>query len=334
MSSGDRMEVEITMSECPICSQKTTKLFTAPCDYRKPNNSSSHDVYWCSECCFGQVWKRPTKEEITSFYELDSYYTHQATTNKNGNHNGDESFLDRLRMHLAWRLDRGEELSPNDATPILNEGDSLEILEIGCGNGTNISKFIGKGFSAVGVEPDPKAREAAIKIGLVVYEGTAEDLPEAILGRKFDVVLMSHVLEHCLDINAAVANAKGMLKKGGIYIVETPNCGSLGFKEQKAEWPWSDIPRHLNFFTPYSLRSILYKHGFDVISEKYSGFCRQFSNSWLATEEEVWQSFRGCDKRKAIKPDFKLRAWKLLVRSLIASNVTKYDSVRIIAKNI
>ncbi len=300
----------------------------------KPTNPSSYDVYWCSDCHFGQVWERPKKEVIASFYEIDSYYTHEVSTNKNGDNNGGEPFLDRLRMHLAWRLDKGEELSPKEATSLLNEGDSFEILEIGWGNGANISKFVGKGFSAVGVEPDPKAREAAIKSGLLVLEGTAEDLPEKIIGRKFDVVLMSHVLEHCLDMNAAVANAKSMLNRGGIYIVETPNCGSLGFKEQQAEWPWSDIPRHLNFFTPFSLRSVLSKHGFDVISERYWGFCRQFSNSWLATEEEVWQSFQVCEEQNAYRPNFKLRAWKLLLRSLFASNVNKYDSVRIIAKNI
>lgn len=328
------MEVECIMSECPICGQKTSKLFTAPCDYRKPKNSSSHDVYWCSGCSFGQVWERPKKEDIASFYELDSYYTHDASKTVNGNDNGSKSFLDRLRMHLAWRLDNGEDLSPSEATSVLSEGNSLEILEIGCGNGANLSNFIGKGFSAVGVEPDPKAREAAIKAGLIVHEGTAEELPEAILGKKFDVVLMSHVLEHCLNINSAVVNAKSMLKRGGIYIVETPNCGSLGFKEQKAEWPWSDIPRHLNFFTPFSLRSILIKHDFDVISEKYRGFCRQFSNSWLATEEEVWKSFQDCGKREGIRPNFKIRAWILLAKSLFASNVNKYDSVRIIAKNI
>lgn len=328
------MGVENTMSECPICGENTSKIFTAPCDYRKPRKSSPHDVYWCSECNFGQVWERPKKEDIASFYELDSYYTHDVSKAKSENDEGSEPFLDRLRVHLAWRLDKGEDLSPNEATSILGEGDSLEILEIGCGNGANISKFIDKGFSAVGVEPDPKAREAAIKAGLIVYEGTAEELPEAILDRKFDVVLMSHVLEHCLDINSAVTNAKSMLKKGGIYITETPNCSSLGFKEQKAEWPWSDIPRHLNFFTPSSLRSILIKHDFDVISEKYRGFCRQFSNSWLATEEEVWKSFQGCEELHGIRPSFKLRAWKLLLKSLFASNANKYDSVRIIAKNI
>ncbi len=328
------MKANNTISKCQICSHKTSKSFTAPCDYRKPKNSSSYDVYWCSECHFGQIWRRPTKAEVASFYELDSYYTHQVETNRNGNHNSGELFLDRLRLHLAWRLDQGEDLSPNNVKSIFNQDDSLEILEIGCGNGTNISQFVDQKTSVVGVEPDPKAREAAINAGLTVYEGTAEDLPEAILGRKFDVVLMSHVLEHCLDINAAVANAKSMLRKGGIYIVETPNCDSLGFKQQMAEWPWSDIPRHLNFFTPLSLRSILVKHNFDVVSESYRGFCRQFSNSWLATEEEVWQSFRSCEEGKAIRPNFKLRSWKLLMRSLVTSNLNKYDSVRIIAKNL
>lgn len=327
------MEVENKMSPCPICSQKTSFSFTAPCDYRKPSKANSYDVYWCFQCQFGQVWERPTREEVVGFYNLDNYYTHKSVRDNVTNTN-EISFFDRLRVNLAWRLDRGEEISPNEATLLLEEADSFEFLEIGCGNGTNMSQFIDKGFSAVGVEPDPKAREAAKKAGYTVYEGTAENLPESIIGRKFDVVLMSHVLEHCLDINAAVSNAKGMLKKGGIYIVETPNNEALGFKEQKAEWPWSDIPRHLNFFTPSSLHSIIAKHEFDVISEKYRGFCRQFSNSWLANEEEIWESFQYYSETKTPRPNFKLRAWTLLIKSLLVSNTNKYDSVRIIAKNI
>ncbi len=327
------MTVETQISSCAICGQETSHLFTAPCDCKKPTNTVAYGVHWCFTCCYGEVWKRPTKEEVAGFYDLDGYYTHSRNIIDYTYQNAENYFLDRLRAHLAWHLDSGKEVSPNEASALL-KGDSLRMLEIGCGNGSCLSKFNDAGFSVVGVEPDAEARETVGKAGLTVYEGTAEELPEAILDSKFDVVLMSHVLEHCLDINAAVSNVRRVLKSGGVFIVETPNCGAQGFKDQKAEWPWSDIPRHLNFFTPLSLSSILSKHGFHIITKNYSGFFRQFTNSWLTTEEEIWQSFQRSAEQKTKKPNFKLRAWGLLLKSLFYPKSAKYDSVRIIAKNI
>lgn len=327
------MESAIQSEECPICSQKLNRLFTAPCDYRRPASHRSYDVHWCTSCDYGQVWPRPTRNEASSFYDLADYYTHKSKKNGNAERNSDESILDRLRMHLSWRLDNGEDLSPNDAVASL-KGNSFSMLEVGCGNGGNMSRFLAQGFSVIGVEPDQKAREAAKESDLIVYEGTAEELPCTILGRKFDVILMSHVLEHCIDINSAIGNAKGLLKYGGCFIVETPNSESLGFKKQRAAWPWSDIPRHLNFFTPSSLRAILLKHGFSVVAVKHRGFCRQFSNSWLDTEKEIWRAFQRSDDQWQREPNYRLRSWKLLIRSLFSSRDAKYDSVRVIAQII
>jgi len=126
---------------------------------------------------------------------------------------------------------------------------------------------------------------------------------------------MSHVLEHCLDVHAAVSNAKSILKEGGVFVIETPNCQALGFRTYQGEWPWSDIPRHLNFFTPDSLSSLLKQHGFRVYDVKYRGFCRQFTNAWPQEEEKIWSVFSQYAKNMT-RPHFRSRAWKLLFRSM------------------
>jgi len=278
---------------------------------------------------------RPSKDEAAGFYTLDNYYTHNANNDRGDKPNGiatqrqNLSFLDRLRIHLSYRLDRGEDLNPNEVTPWLKV-DRPTICEIGCGNGNNLTKFQAEGYAVFGVEPDPAAREMARQITPNIFAGTAEELPETITDRQYDIVLMSHVLEHCLDINTVMSNVQGLLKDGGVYIVEIPNCNSLGFKSYRGEWPWSDIPRHLNFFTPSSLDKVLKKHGFGVELIKYSGFCRQFSDNWLNNEREIWTAFSQHDTNKHKQPNFKSRAWKLLLRSMFASNSSKYDSVRLV----
>jgi SAM-dependent methyltransferase len=307
---------------CPICGGDVSPKFSVPCDYRKPDCPHQYDVVWCQDCDYGLVAERPSKEEVAGFYELDNYYTHG--TQANGT-NDNASLLDRLRTHLAWRLDAGQELQPGEIAVT----HSASLCEIGCGNGSNLSAFKQAGYSVFGVEPDPAARAVAQAVTKDIFEGTAEELPAAITRRKFDVVLMSHVLEHCLDVQAAVRNAKSILKDGGTFIVETPNNRARGFETYGGAWPWSDIPRHLNFFTEGSLNRLLEIHGFKVQSVKYCGFCRQFFNAWLRSEEEIWSAFSRYNGQKA-RPNFKARAWKLLLRSVFVSRAEKYDSVRLI----
>lgn len=312
---------------CPICGDLAFPKFTVPCDYRKPHNSRGYQIYWCRECDYGMTEHRPSKEEVEGFYTLDDYYTHN--TNSIQGDRQELSFLDRLRIHLSYRLDGGKDLNPHEVTPLLKTNKPI-MCEIGCGNGNNLTKFQAEGYAVFGVEPDPAAREMAQKITPHIFAGTAEELPETIKNEKYDIVLMSHVLEHCLDINTVMFNVKGILKDGGVYIVEIPNCNSIGFRTYRGAWPWSDIPRHLNFFTRSSLDKILRKHGFGVEMVKYSGFCRQFSNNWLSNEREIWTAFSQYDIGKQKKPNFKSRAWKLLFRLMFASNSSKYDSVRLV----
>ena len=130
--------------ECPICTHKMSLLFSVPCDYRRPINSRRYDVYWCEKCNYGQIWGRPSKAEISRFYELDNYYTHNIT--EIYNHRKKGLFLDRVRTHISWCLDSGEGLATYDVRSLL-KNDSSTICEIGCGNGKNLLEFLNKGFS-------------------------------------------------------------------------------------------------------------------------------------------------------------------------------------------
>lgn len=314
---------------CPLCEGHMKFKFSAPFDYRKPRKKKKYKVYWCSACHYGNVWKRPQAHEIAGFYQLGDYYTHHAGSML-PQINEQPSLLDRIRMNLSWRLDRGEDQDIAEVTDYSGKGSNSTILEIGCGNGNNLVKFRDAGFVVTGIEPDDSARSVAKKTTDAIYKGTAENLPEDVKHTKFDIILMSHVLEHCRDVNLALSNVSSLLKEKGLLILEVPNCRSMGFELYLETWPWTDIPRHLNFFTPESLRHACKKHGLNILSTKYTGFFRQFSTSWLQTEEKIWRVLN--EKSVTDKaPNFRNRSWKLLFRSLYASKERKYDSVRILA---
>ena len=311
---------------CAVCGGPMALRFTAPCDYRRPCGSASYTAYWCAACDYGCIWPRPAESDIAAFYDVD-YYTHE--TGASETKAAAVSFVDKLRVHLAWRFDKGSELDPAAVRGLVNE-TRPSMCEIGCGNGSDLASFQKAGFSVIGVEPDPAARSAAAKTVGLAYDGSAEKLPDALKGLRFDVVLMSHVLEHCLDVNLALANVHSLLKDGGQFIVETPNCGALGFCRYLEAWPWTDVPRHLNFFTTASLQTLCRKHGFNVLDTSYRGYCRQFFNDWLQEEARIWHAFHP-QEPVASMPGFSRRAWRFLFDTFLAPPEKKYDSVRVMA---
>jgi SAM-dependent methyltransferase len=178
-----------------------------------------------------------------------------------------------LRVHLAWRTDRGVDLSAGE---VIQSKPAPTMCDVGCGSGQAMSAFEQAGYDAVGIEPDPAARALASRVG-DVFAGTAEAAPDAIAGREFDVVLLSHVLEHCIDPATALCNVKRMLAPQGTAIIEVPNNASMGFEMYGPGWFFADIPRHLQFFTEQSLKKALSRAGLRVTRVIYTGYTRQFA---------------------------------------------------------
>jgi 2-polyprenyl-3-methyl-5-hydroxy-6-metoxy-1,4-benzoquinol methylase len=252
------------------------------------NDPATYPLYWCTHCEFGRLGGTFTAQTVAPFYELDGYYTHSVRIS-----NKTRNFLEQIRFHLAWRVDYGTPFNPLE----LGDPSGRSVCDIGCGNGGKSLGIQRAGFKVTGVEPDQKARQACqIKN---VFEGTAERLPAELSNTKFDIVFMSHVLEHCTDPMRAITNVKSLLASRGTIVIEVPNNAAAAFGPR---WAWTDIPRHLNFFTARSLAELLRLHGVDVKRQLYHGYCRQI---------DIAQS------------------WFLLACTAFATPARKYDSIRV-----
>ncbi len=302
---------------CPNCGLGMKPIFATK-DYRRPGEQKTWEILWCDSCRYGKVAADFTPDEVSRFYPTD-YYTH-----KPDNQSVDcPSLMDRIRLHIAWRLDFGTDLSPSELSK------PGKLCDIGCGNGRNLRMFKEAGFQVTGIEPDDEARRIASKVALV-QAGTCESLPIS-LPREQDYVLLSHVLEHTISPTRALANAHGLLKTNGVLIVEVPNNDALGFKMFQQFWPWTDVPRHIHFFTKASIRKIIEAAGFRIESIRYVGYARQFSNEWISNQQNIWAQLAG---DSGVCPDYKRLAWLLLARTLLSSKNRKYDSLRVHAVKI
>jgi len=284
-------------------------------DHLRPEVATEYAVDWCPICDFGRIAGQFTAPEVASFY-APGYYTHLADAAEDRR----ASLFHRLRLHLAWKADNGVVLSPAE---IPASHPAATLCDVGCGGGHAMALFRKAGYDVVGVEPDPCARALASNVG-EVFDGTAEALPAELQNRKFSVVLLSHVLEHCIDPTLALGAIRSLLAPGGTAIFEVPNNGARGFRMYGPGWFFADVPRHLQFFTERSLRKAMTAAGFRVTRVIYTGYSRQFSPQWLASQ----QSIRECTGEDT-GASWRSNSWRLLASTAFASPAEKYDSIRI-----
>lgn len=314
---------------CPLCRTPTTGLrpwLSMPVDVKKHAPVDTGALVWCDTCALGTTLHQPDERALLAAYDLSAYYTSGAS------HMPDvpPGLMDRLLMKCAYLCDDG---SLMDAQGLLARAPAAHsVLDIGCGNGDFLAALAGGGRRLVAVEPDPKARAVASAKGLEVLPGTAEDLPAALTGQHFDLVTMTHVLEHCRDPLQALTAIRGLLSPEGILYCEVPNCGSIYFQSLAQVSEMLDVPRHLHFFTKASLTGLCEKAGLKVVNHNYHGYTRHFSAGWRVWENQIRAMLAQHGVAVTSQPRSLLNSFALLARSAWAQPDRKYDCIGVFAR--
>ena len=93
------------------------------------------------------------------------------------------------------------------------------ILDLGCANGWNMSRFSQYGRSSIGLDVVPERVALALTHGPATI-GSGLSIPAA--AETFDVVYIQHVLHHIGSVEKALAEARRVLKPGGyLFLIET-----------------------------------------------------------------------------------------------------------------
>lgn len=236
----------------------------------------------CAGCGLAWLDPRPHREELWKLYG-HGYYTHSLPPDGPADTPG----VVRRIVKRAIRTDdptraadeapasRAERLAVGGLRALTSvrdiaAGSSMwvdqppgALLDVGCGNGEFLVRMRGRGWAVKGVEPDPtSAAFATTHHGLDVISGTVEDA--GLQRDAFDVVTMSHVIEHVHDPIEVLKECKRLLKPGGRLIVVTPNRQSLGRVVFRSRWHGWDVPRHLYAFSRRSLRACAARAGLEV----------------------------------------------------------------------
>jgi len=164
------------------------------------------------------------------------------------------------------------------------------ILDLGCGDGSVLVEVANAlGIKDIyGVDIDEVALRRAAKRGVKVLKIDLNSDPLPFKDESFDVVLMEEVIEHLVNPDNAIREARRVLKVGGLFLISTPNLAwwlnrivlLLGYQPYWSEcstiynvgkfrrnhrWPLSG---HLRLYTYRALKHLLELHGFKVIASR------------------------------------------------------------------
>jgi predicted SAM-dependent methyltransferase len=81
----------------------------------------------------------------------------------------------------------------------------------------------------------------------------------------YDVVFMSHVLEHCFEPKRILAEIYRLLKKNGIVAIEVPNIEAYDLRFHGEKWKGWDLPYHLYLFSKKTLMQYLESLDFQIV---------------------------------------------------------------------
>ena len=123
-----------------------------------------------------------------------------------------------------------------------------KIIDIGCGLGWYLSALDNK-WEKYGTDISSFALKNASNYCKTIQGDIEKLLKQKKIKKKFDYIIFSHVIEHLKNPIKVLKKLRGILKKNGILLIETPNFDSAAFRLFKDRFRLLVDPTHISLFT-------------------------------------------------------------------------------------
>lgn len=214
------------MRLCPICSSDRRDLL-----YKTP---TGQEILSCVDCGFVFSDNTPIVD-----YAAHSMYICAATYPPKTEH------YERIVQNC---LDSG--ITRN-----------ASVLDVGCALGNQMQKFLEAGFASVsGISISPEEVEQCRSRGLEAGVQNVEDHPVG--HRQFDLVILSHVLEHISEPVPFLRALRRWVKPTGSLYVEVPNA--IHYADYFTSICQGYNNEHINHFDDGHLADALVRSGFQA----------------------------------------------------------------------
>lgn len=224
-------------SLCPICqvSCQTIRKIAFPTKYSLPQQIS---ISVCADCNFGFTSPRD-KASYSEFYR------------KNLNDN-----LGANNCYTATEMSRyGGQMAILKS--IVDVNHSLRILDVGCGQAGLLHTLYRQYAHHFYFGADPNVSDGQAADSEISFSRDWKNL-----GGNFDLIILSHVVEHMVNFDDIAQLTKLLTKSGYIYI-EVPDASRYE-NYLRREFLFYFDRLHINHFTSMSLRLLLSKWNFQA----------------------------------------------------------------------
>jgi 2-polyprenyl-3-methyl-5-hydroxy-6-metoxy-1,4-benzoquinol methylase len=229
---------------CPVCLDK---------DQMKSFNFYKYGFkhYECAECKTLYVSPRPTEGQLFKYYsesEAISFWTKLLISTNN----------ERKKIQHIPRV--------KELKRIINRTDNQKhtLVDLGAGNGNFLKTILDANIfnNVLATDISDECIESCESQGLVAKKCTVKDLKND----SIDCITFNDLIEHVFDPFDFLTSCYDKLRKNGVLMLSTPNGQGFDFKVLQDKTENITPPEHLQYFNPYSIRKILSKIGFKIIS--------------------------------------------------------------------
>ena len=234
---------------CKVCGcDKYNKIGEIKGIWKKNKN-----VYQCEKCLLYFI-ESPSAEEIYLLY-------------KNEYHSGIKNKIfefAKSKMRYARCLNQF-----NFIKNVIN-CDNKKICEIGAFDGLLLNIFKNNGCEVFGYELNDKAREyAKKKYNIDLKPNFLEN------NQKYDIIILSHVIEHFKEPKEILLKIKSMLNDNGFIYIEVPNSPIIN--KSKSQCSYETLIKYLTTthtvnFNMDNLKDFAENCGLKIVKYQYNNY--------------------------------------------------------------
>lgn len=278
------MEIEMKCRICSGISNETKYTF-----HEKYFGSNEEFEYFeCNKCECIQISDFP--KNIGKYYGKDYYSFNDDPQETERKYSFKKKILNKLyiKRDKYSLLKKGfsgyflDYLRKNDEKKLsslmkLNLNIDLKILDVGCGSGNLLYYMKNLGFRNLeGIDPFID-KSFKYKNNLEIRKAEIQNLVDE--NKKYDVIMLHHVLEHVEDPVKTFKILNEILKEDGILIIRIPIKDSYAWKTYKENWVQLDAPRHFHIFSLNSINHLCSLSNFEIKNLYYDSSDFQFIGS-------------------------------------------------------
>jgi SAM-dependent methyltransferase len=234
---------------CLLCGSELVPVLAEVHDTRF-GLPGAYGIHGCRRCGLEHTLPRPSQSELNRFYE--EHYNFAGVTG--ASYHGLRRLLHSPLFYRLWLAIDG------DVSFHARRGRG-RLLDVGCNEGRGLAFYRANGFQAEGLELNSVAAAAARARGFTVHEQPLEGFQPA---EPYDVVVMSNVLEHFLDIRQALNDVRRLLAADGEVWISLPNSRSWLRRQFGRSWINWHVPFHIVHFSLNTLSRALEEAGFEI----------------------------------------------------------------------